>query len=111
MTVAEFPEFAKKSDRILGGRSHQDLIDFLGLNPKAGVIVPGSGGVRKMRWAVPGRGKRGGARVVYYFHSEELPILALRIYAKNEKTDISAKDRKQMKSEVREFVRFYTRGK
>jgi hypothetical protein len=60
MMVAEFPEFAKKSDRILGGRSHQDLIDFLGLNPEAGVIVPGSGGVRKMRWAVPGRGKRGG---------------------------------------------------
>jgi hypothetical protein len=100
-----------EADRILGERSHQQLVDFLGLNPEAGVIVPGTGGVRKLRWAVPGRGKRGGARVIYYFHSETLPILALAIYAKNEKVNISSEERKQMKAQVHAYVRFHRGGK
>ena len=107
MVVAEFPEFAKEADRLLGERALQRLIEFLGLNPLAGVIVPDCAGVRKLRWAIPGRGKRGGARVIYYFHDETLPLLALRLYAKNEKADITAEDRKQIKAQVREYIRFH----
>ena len=61
MAIQEMPEFAKQADRILGDVQHANLLAFLGLNPKLGVVVPGTGGVRKMRWAIPGRGKRGGA--------------------------------------------------
>jgi hypothetical protein len=114
MTVAELPQFAREADRILGERSHQQLIEFLGLNPESGLIIPDTGGVRKLRWAVPGRGKRGGARVIYYFHNANLPLLALTIYAKTEKVDITFADKKQMKAEVDEYLRFYSvrkRGK
>lgn len=59
LTVAETPVFSREADRILGEQSHRRLIAFLGLNPEAGAIVPDTGGVRKLRWAVPGKGKRG----------------------------------------------------
>jgi hypothetical protein len=51
--------------------------------------------VRKLRWALEGRGKRGGARVVYYFHNETMPIFALTAYAKNERADITQADRNE----------------
>jgi mRNA-degrading endonuclease RelE of RelBE toxin-antitoxin system len=111
ITVAETPTFSREADRILGEQSRQRLIDFLGLNPRAGPVVPGTGGVRKLRWAVPGKGKRGGARVIYYFHDETLPLLALNIYAKSEKTDISPGEKKRLKAEVHEYVRNFMGGK
>jgi hypothetical protein len=58
------------------------------------VVVPGTGGVRKLRWALPGRGKSGGARVIYYYHNESIPLYALDIYAKNQKTNLFAAEKK-----------------
>jgi mRNA-degrading endonuclease RelE of RelBE toxin-antitoxin system len=111
ITVAETPTFSKEADRILGEQSRQRLIDFLGLNPEAGAVIPGTGGVRKLRWVVPGKGKRGGARVIYYFHNEELPLLALNVYAKSDKTDISPGEKKHLKAEVHEYVKNLWGGK
>ena len=53
------------------------LVDYLGHNPTAGDLVQGTGGVRKLRWGLAGRGKRGGARVVYFCHSTDIPLFAL----------------------------------
>lgn len=53
------------------------LVDYLAYNPAAGDLIPGAGGVRKLRWGLEGRGKRGGARVVYFYHSEAMPLFAL----------------------------------
>jgi mRNA-degrading endonuclease RelE of RelBE toxin-antitoxin system len=111
ITVAETPIFSREADRILGEQSRHRLIEFLGLNPEAGAIVPDTGGVRKVRWAVPGKGKRGGARVIYYFHGESLPLLALSVYAKSEKTNISPAEKKHLRAEVQEYVRNLTGGK
>jgi hypothetical protein len=105
ITVAETPTFSREADRILGEQSRQRLIAFLGLSPEAGAVAAGTGGVRKLRWAVPGGGKRGGARVIYYFHNQTLPLLALNVYAKSEKTDISPGEKKHLKAEVQEYVR------
>lgn len=71
-----------------------EVIDFLAKNPTAGDLVPGGSGVRKVRVSASGRGKRGGARVIYYFHDERIPLYALMIYAKNEKDDLSQEGRK-----------------
>ncbi len=60
---------------------------------------------------IPGRGKRGGARVIYYFHSEALPLLALDVYAKSEKTDLGLDEKKRLKAEVQEYIRNLTGGK
>jgi len=109
MTVQELPEFAQEADRLLGNIMHAQLIAFLGLNPTAGVIVPGTGGVRKLRWAVPGRGKRSGARVIYYFHNDSSPLLALDIYAKNVKEDLSEEQKKQLRRIAEAFVKKHGR--
>jgi hypothetical protein len=76
----------------------------LARNPSAGDLIPGTGGVRKVRWAVGGRAKRGGARVVYYFHSARLPLLALDAYAKNERADLSPAEKNELRKIVKTFA-------
>ncbi len=60
--------------------------------------MPGTGGIRKLRWGLEGRGKRGGARVIYFFHDPAMPIFALTAYAKNERADLSQRDRNDFRA-------------
>lgn len=69
-------------------------------DPERGAIVPGSGGVRKLRWAQPGRGKRGGIRVIYYAKTHDGVIWMLTIYAKNEEQNIPAHVLRKIKEEI-----------
>ncbi len=62
---------------------------YLALHPKSGDEIPGTGGVRKMRFASRGRGKSGGVRVIYYFFDEQNPIYALLLYGKNEQVNLT----------------------
>ena len=66
-----------------------ELVGYLACNPIAGDVIPGSGGVRKIRWGLEGRGKRGGARVIYFFHDMEMPLYIMTAYAKNERENVS----------------------
>jgi len=75
-----------------------ELVLFLARHPEAGDVIPDSGGVRKLRWLAEGRGKRGGARVIYYFRDLSMPLVLFTVYAKNEKSDLSAKERKAPES-------------
>ena len=65
-----------------------ELVNYLAYHPTAGVLVPGTGGVRKLRWGLEGRGKRGGARVIYFFHDMDMPLYLLTAYAKNERENL-----------------------
>jgi hypothetical protein len=110
MTVQEIPEFAKEADRLLGEVVHAQLVTFLGLNPTAGVIVPATGGVRKLRWAAPGRGKRGVARVIYYFLNDSAPLLALDIYAKSAKEDLTEDQKKRLRIVAAAYAKRHARS-
>jgi len=73
------------------------LVEYLAYNPTAGDLISGTGGVRKLRWGLEGRGRRGGARVVYFHHDADMPLFALTAYAKNERADLSQQDRNDFK--------------
>ena len=93
-TVAETPTFSRQADKIFSQDERRELIEFLARNPLAGDEIPGTGGVRKLRFAASGRGKRGGARVIYYYADEAMPIYALLAYAKARKVDLTPNERR-----------------
>jgi hypothetical protein len=78
----------------LGAEEHEDLIDYLARYFEAGDEIPGTGGVRKLRYAAQGRGKRGGVRVIYYFYDNQNPLYAMLLYGKNEQADMSSDQKK-----------------
>lgn len=84
----------------LSDEQYQKLQKALIKNAEIGAIVPGSGGVRKMRWAAPGRGKRGGYRIIYYVRQKHGVIWMLTMYAKNVKDTIPAGVLKQIREEI-----------
>ena len=69
------------------------------------MVIPSSNGIRKIRWAVEGKGKRGGARVIYYWITEDEEILFLDIYRKSEKDDLTKREIDFFKHLVQEFLR------
>jgi hypothetical protein len=92
--VAETSIFTRRADALLTREDRVALITTLAWNALAGDLVPGLGGIRKLRFAPAGRGKSGAFRVIYYFAGLDVPILALLIYAKNEQDNISSDQRK-----------------
>jgi hypothetical protein len=97
VTVVETPEFLSAVRKIMTDAERGLLVDYLAYNPMAGDVIQGTGGVRKLRWALEGRGKSGGARVIYFYHDPGMPIFALAAYAKNERSDLSQQDRNGFK--------------
>jgi mRNA-degrading endonuclease RelE of RelBE toxin-antitoxin system len=93
-TVAETPTFTKQADDLFDEDEKQVLIALLSQNPLAGDVISGTGGVRKLRFATSGRGKRGGARVIYYYYDKTIPLYALLAYPKNAKTDLTPEDKR-----------------
>jgi hypothetical protein len=109
MAVVETKEFLKQSEPLMSDSERAELVAFVGANPEAGEIIPETGGVRKIRWALEGMGKRGGARVIYYYHNERLPVFLLSAYAKNRKANLSKAERNAMKRLVPTLVAGYPR--
>jgi hypothetical protein len=92
--------FTRLVQQYLSDDEYAQLQQALIANPEAGAIIPGSGGVRKMRWGVTGRGKRGGLRVIYFLRTRRGQIWMLTLYAKNVAENISARVLKQIKDEI-----------
>ncbi|MCB9009192.1 MAG: transcriptional regulator [Ardenticatenaceae bacterium] len=96
-TFIESSIFAKYLSDYLSDDEYANLQNFLIANPEVGRIVPGSGGVRKMRWHTRGRGKSGGIRVIYYLQSRKGEIWLLTIYGKSAKENIPGHILKRLK--------------
>jgi hypothetical protein len=109
VTVVETPEFIARTDKLMVDEDRQVLIDYLARNPTAGDLIPGTSGVRKLRWGLEGRGKRGGARIIYFFHSAEIPLFALTAFAKNERADLSQEERNTFGRLTKLLVETYRR--
>jgi len=109
VTVVETPEFIRRIDKLMDDDERAALILYLAQNPTAGDLIPGTGGLRKLRWALEGRGKRGGARIIHFFHSSRLPLFLLTAFAKNERADISRADRNSFRELTKLLVDTYGR--
>ncbi|MFO1433359.1 MAG: type II toxin-antitoxin system RelE/ParE family toxin [Candidatus Competibacteraceae bacterium] len=103
-TIAEMPEFIRRAAHLLSHEERQDLIDHLAMFPTAGVIISGTGGIRKLRWGRQGMGKSGGVRVIYYFHNEQMPLYLLTVFGKGEKANLSKAERNELTKFVRLLV-------
>ena len=111
VTVVETPEFLTATRKLLTASERAALVDHLAHNPNAGDLIQGTGGLRKLRWGVEGRGKRGGARVIYFYHGIDLPLFALTAYAKNEKANLNQSDRNDFRKLTKLLVETYRRTK
>ena len=95
-TVVELPEFKRRSTRLLSSSECASIINYLAAHPAAGSLIRGTGGIRKLRWSAQGRGKSGGVRVIYYFHSELMPLFLLTMFGKGEKSNLSKAERNEL---------------
>lgn len=111
LTVVETPEFIRRVEKLLEDDERESLITYLAVNPTAGDLIPGTGGVQKLRWALEGRGKRGGARIIHFFHDTRLPLFLLTAFAKNERADLSQADRNSFRKLTKVLVDTYGRPK
>jgi mRNA-degrading endonuclease RelE of RelBE toxin-antitoxin system len=100
VTIAETMPFVRDVERLFDTAEADEMKSFLAWNPEAGVVIPGAGGIRKLRWGQGSRGKRGGARIIYYFHSAAIPLYLLAAYGKNERADLDHAARKAMQDTV-----------
>ena len=106
-TIVEFDRYLKKAAKFLSEKERDELSAYLARKPTAGVVIEGTGGVRKLRWARQGGGKSGGVRVIYYFHSPLFPVFLMDLYAKNEKENLSQKERNDLAKAVDALVKQY----
>ena len=82
ITVAETLPFLRQAASLWGEDDRAAFVDYIAANPEAGDVIPDTGGIRKVRWSRPGTGKRGGVRVIYFYHDSTMPLYLLLIYAK-----------------------------
>ena len=80
-TVAETDIFKRYASEVWTEAEREEFVTWIAANPDAGAIITGSGGCRKVRWATAGQGKRGGARVIYFLHTDEV-VWLLIVYKK-----------------------------
>ena len=104
ITLAKTPPFVNKALKLLSSSERNELITYLSLHPKDGVIIEGTGGIRKLRWARGSLGKSAGVRVIYYYYNDSMPLYLLALFAKNEKSNISTKEKLILKKLTKQLV-------
>lgn len=97
VVFVETPIFTKRVLQLMDDAGYSGLQTYLARHPDAGKVIPGSGGMRKIRWAGGGHGKRGGLRLIYYWWAAKDRISMLLVYPKSEQDDLSADQVKQLR--------------
>jgi hypothetical protein len=110
-TVVETPSYLAVADRLFSPDERMAIVERLASDPRCGVVIPGSGGIRKVRFGFGARGKSGGARIIYLFSGEGLPVFVLAAFAKNEKANLSPAERNVLAKMVTDMVENYRRRK
>ena len=111
-TVVEMPEFLRCAKKLgISDDEREQIVDFIAEHPLAGDEIPGTGGMRKVRIAAKGRGKSGGYRVITFFTGADIPVFLITAYAKSQKENITADEKKTMKGLSDRIAQAYRRQK
>jgi mRNA-degrading endonuclease RelE of RelBE toxin-antitoxin system len=102
MVIIETPTFTKQVLSTFADEEYCLLQQVLLERPDVGKVISGSGGLRKLRWSMEGRGKRGGVRVIYYWFTAQSTVLLLLIYPKNIQDDLTSDQLKILKKIIEE---------
>lgn len=103
-TLVPIGTFENKARGLLGNEGFETLLELLARRPRAGRLIQGTGGLRKVRIARPGHGKSGSTRVIYYYHNAHKPILLLLIYAKASQENLTSGQKTRLKKYVNEII-------
>jgi hypothetical protein len=103
MIFIETSVFTRQITALVDDDDYADFQRELANDPEAGDLIPGTGGLRKIRMAARGHGKRGGARVIYYYFASAAQIALLLAYAKNEAEDLTAAQKKVLKEVIEQW--------
>ena len=104
MVFIETPVFTKLIEQLLTHEDYVELQRSLLLKPDVGPVIPGSGGLRKVRWGLQQQGKRGGLRVIYYWDKPNETIYMLLVYRKNEREDLTPNQVKFLRQLIKEYL-------
>lgn len=103
-TVVETPAFlASAREEGISDDERASMVSYLGLNPDAGEIMPGTGGARKLRFAGRGKGKSGGYRIVTFYADADMPVFLLDVYSKDSQANLSKADRNELRGILSEL--------
>ena len=102
-TVVELPPYLKKAEKLFSEQERDEIVLMLAGDPECGEVMPGTGGFRKVRVALEGRGKSGGARVIYFLYNETKPVFIFAVFAKNEKASLTQGERNALRKRAEEF--------
>lgn len=97
-SVVELPLFLRQAASIWSEAERTEFVDYIARNPEVGDIIPDTGGVRKVRWGRQGTGKRGGTRVIYFYHDPRTPLFLIMVYAKAQREDMTPDQKKQVRA-------------
>lgn len=97
ITVAETPLFLRQAKQIWTDDEHDEFVLYIAGNPDVGDLIPETGGVRKVRWKRAGSGKRGGVRVIYFYHDRDRPLYLLLVYAKGRQEDLDPDEKRTVR--------------
>jgi hypothetical protein len=95
-TVVETPVYLKSAAKLFSDKERADIVAMVASDPSCGDVMAGTGGFRKVRVGRDSMGKRGGARVIYIFRNEIFPVFLIAAYGKNEKPNLSKKERNEL---------------
>ena len=105
MLFIETPVFTRQLRELLPGDEYKNLQIALLLRPEAGPIIPGSRGLRKIRWGLPGKGKRGGARIIYYWDKATDRVYMLAAYPKNRQETLTSEQLRTLRKLIMENLK------
>lgn len=108
-TVVEMPGYLRVAEAIFSEREREQIVSMVAADPECGELMQGTGGFRKVRVGRSGKGKRGGARVVYILRSDAFPVFLVTAFAKNEKENLTKKERNDLAKRADEIFARYTR--